>query len=120
MEVCKMYDMGKDGGRICINSNVVPEIEDFKVGDIVELKVKARVIVVREVDEYDDIPMPEVEIDEETTKKEKKYIKSELELKECDIINIKEETKKAKELGMDSKDYKDIQEKRKKRVEESK
>jgi len=82
--------------RVSIDEYNAPEIVDYSVGDEIELVAKARV---RGINEH---------------MTEKNMVSCDLELTEVKITNLKESRKESLRMGLDKKDYDDLQKKKKK------
>lgn len=78
-----------------LNSKIVDEIRDFKIGDKVEMKIVAVVKGLHE--DYSD----------------KKNICADVEVKELEVMNQTEDRKESKRLGLSMADYMEIKGKKK-------
>ena len=125
----EMYDLSKekDGwmNSVELGSDKIPEIADFGVNDEIELHLVCKVKGVREVEKTDnpEIAKETSESGDSKTKNEKppvKYIKAEMKIVKCGIMNMKEDRKKADELGIEKSSYDKLQAKREARKAASK
>jgi hypothetical protein len=109
----KMVDLSKEQGwmnNIELGSDKIEEIADFNVDDKVELHIICKVKGVRKCEE-NDMPIPEPSDKDEEKKEDKKpkeYIRADMQILECGIMNVKEDRVKAEKMGMDYKDYKEV------------
>jgi len=83
-----------------LSNEDVPELDDFGINEDIILTIKARV---------ESIENPDRE--ENTVKANEKGIYK-LEISTCKVENIKEDRQKAKEMGLEMNEYKDIKNKR--------
>lgn len=74
-----------------INSKQLPEVEDYDVGEEIEMKIICKVTRKNETQEG----------------KEKRTSVN-MDIKKCEILNLKDERKKAKDKGIDYKKYREI------------
>lgn len=94
--------------KVTFYDDNLPEISDYDVGEEVTLHLVCKLV-------------NKTEVDKEAVKKDNMYPDSnryELQIKKCMIMNKKEAREKSESMGIDKKDYDEIELKRKKRREE--
>lgn len=92
---------GSSGPEIVLSNEQVPELEDYNTDSEIELKVKAKVIKVERPQQEDNVSKS-VEPADYT-----------LELITAEVLNLSPDRKKADKMGLDMKEYKVVQSKRK-------